>query len=205
MDFLIQDKVLIQYNGPGGDIVISDEVDRIGRNCFARHPSLISVTLPKGVTAVEDCAFYGCDRLTRLLIPEAAPTIAPNALEFCGGLRRVTAPRLSADRFGTLFVKNCAAMGFLSDPDLYTAPEAVESYRRHILVYPRMMLPRIFAEDLDNGLSVYALHNAITADNFESHYLEPALAAHAVRCTAFLLDLKGKMFPDLPQPNWNLH
>ena len=51
-DFVIENGVLIKYVGPGGDVII-----------------------PDGVTSIEKSAFYGCQSLTNIVIPDSVKSI----------------------------------------------------------------------------------------------------------------------------------
>lgn len=51
-----------KYVGPGGDVVIPDEIDglpvtRIGAGAFSNNPAITSVTLPSGLRSIGDNAF----------------------------------------------------------------------------------------------------------------------------------------------------
>ena len=62
-DFVIENGVLKQYVGPGGDVVIPEGVTRIDRWAFFNCGSLTNVTIPESVIHIYDTAFYGCSGL----------------------------------------------------------------------------------------------------------------------------------------------
>ncbi len=62
-DFIIENGVLIKYIGAGEEIIVPDEVTSIGNRAFYNCKSLIIVTLPESVIAIEDEAFLYCDKL----------------------------------------------------------------------------------------------------------------------------------------------
>ena len=76
-EFAIEDGVLTEYNGNGGDVVIPDSVTIIGRNAFERCRSLTSVTIPNSVTSIGSGAFYGCSGLTSITIPDSVTSRQP--------------------------------------------------------------------------------------------------------------------------------
>ena len=63
-DFDIFDGYLINYTGPGGDVVIPDGVKYISDLTFYRCNNLTSVTIPESVTAISEDVFAGCSGLT---------------------------------------------------------------------------------------------------------------------------------------------
>jgi hypothetical protein len=65
---------LTRYIGPGGDIVIPDEVKSIGNGVFKNNTGITSVVIPEGVTAIGNEAFAGC---TALRTVEAKMTQPP--------------------------------------------------------------------------------------------------------------------------------
>ena len=67
-DFIIQNGVLEQYNGPGGDVVIPEGVTEIGYPAFRNCTSLTSIVIPKTVVQLNKFAFSGCTGLTKVEI-----------------------------------------------------------------------------------------------------------------------------------------
>ena len=67
-DFVIEGGVLKQYAGPGGDVVIPEDVTEIGYGAFRGCTGLTSVTIPERVKNIGDFAFSGCKRLTSIEI-----------------------------------------------------------------------------------------------------------------------------------------
>ena len=67
-------------------VIISENVERltIGTGAF-RHTGLTSITLPKGVTEIEDCAFLGCPELRNIIFESRTecPDIADDAFSGC--------------------------------------------------------------------------------------------------------------------------
>ncbi len=64
----------------------------IGEMAFYENNSLISVTIPEGVTVMGEYAFSYCRNMTSITIPSSMISIANNALYFCRSLTSVTIP-----------------------------------------------------------------------------------------------------------------
>ena len=115
-DFVIEDGVLVAYNGHGGNVVIPDGVTEIGPEVFYGffdfsglkvtlpdsirvigqeafcESALSSINLPEGLTTIEDLAFAECGSLTSITLPSTLETIGAEAFDNCRSLARVSFP-----------------------------------------------------------------------------------------------------------------
>ena len=72
--------------------VIPGSVTTIGTDAFIKN-DLASITIPNSVTAIEDYAFYGCNSLTSIIIPNnSVTTIGFGAFSGCTSLASITIP-----------------------------------------------------------------------------------------------------------------
>lgn len=91
-DFIIEDRVLKKYQGPGGDVTIPEGVTEIADNAFNGCESMTSVIIPKGVVRIGDAAFCECSRLTEMTLPEGVKKIGWEVFSNCKNLKRLTLP-----------------------------------------------------------------------------------------------------------------
>lgn len=91
-DFVIENGVLTKYTGPGGDVVIPENVTTIGACAFSKCSNLTSVTIPEGVTSVMYQAFYHCTNLTSVTIPGSVTSIGIEAFDGCRNLMCAAIP-----------------------------------------------------------------------------------------------------------------
>ena len=75
-----------------GDVIIPSSIQvsgrdhvvtEIGDHAFYYCDSLTSVTIPNSVTEIEDCAFEGCRGLTSVTIPNSVKSINDYAFQYC--------------------------------------------------------------------------------------------------------------------------
>lgn len=89
-EFFIEDSVLIEYKGDGGDVVIPDGITAIDDNVFENCCHLTSVTLPNSIKSIGDYAFYACENLASVIIPDSITSIPYYAFSGCTNLTSVT-------------------------------------------------------------------------------------------------------------------
>ena len=118
--FVIENGVLKEYKGQGGDVVIPEGVTNIGASAFSGCSSLASVVIPEGVTSIGDEAFYYCQSLTSVVIPEGVTSIGGEAFKYCSSLTSVVIPK------GVKSIGNWAFSGWSSLASV-VIPEGVTS------------------------------------------------------------------------------
>ena len=96
-------------------------VTSIGNCAFYGCESLTSITIPDGVTSIEESAFFGCSRLTSITIPERVTSIEEFAFYLCERLTSITIPRsvisIGDDAFSdnTKVILKCDPPGIVTD------------------------------------------------------------------------------------------
>lgn len=131
-DFVIEDGALVQYNGPGSDVVIPDHVVEISRFVFEYRDDLVSVTLPKCLRYIGQEAFCGCKNLREVKVsgnesPEAQISLVPpedawivdGAFMYCENLATVVIPK-GITGIDTAVFMNCQKLSFLTIPETVT-------------------------------------------------------------------------------------
>ena len=92
-DFVIVRGRLVNYVGPGGDVVIPDGVYEIDADAFALCTELTGITIPESVTEISSWAFSGCTALKEISIPSSVEEIADWCFNGCTSLARVYLPK----------------------------------------------------------------------------------------------------------------
>ena len=91
-DFVIEDGVLTEYKGSGGDVVIPDGVTCIGGEAFYGCTNLKSVTIPNSVEDIDYYAFYECTNLQSVKMSNSVTSIGQGAFIRCISLKSISLP-----------------------------------------------------------------------------------------------------------------
>ena len=167
-------------------ITLPQGVMSINYGAFSGCSSLASITLPESVTSV-DRAFYDCTSLAYLVIPAGVKKVSNGAFHGCSDSLRVIA---DIDVIKEPELKRRVALTYLQEPNAFTFGQ--DHVIRYIKSQKKQLLPEIFKNDLDYAMTLLLREKAITKANIDTDFLQPAIEANAVKCTAVLLDWKGE-------------
>ena len=104
----------VTYNG------IQYSVTSIGYPAFYMCESLTSVTIPNSVTSIGNSVFYGCSSLTSITIPNSVTSIGDDAFYDCDGLTSITIPN-SVTSIGNYAFLNCDGLTSITIPNNITS------------------------------------------------------------------------------------
>ncbi len=91
--FVIENGVLEYYEGDAEEVTVPEGVIAIGESAFWEHDDLRSIIIPEGVVSIGDGAFYSCDRLSSITIPEGVRNIEDGAFRYCYSLSNIIIPK----------------------------------------------------------------------------------------------------------------
>lgn len=141
-DFVIENGVLKKYIGAGKNVVISDDVKKIGYKAFEGCSSLKTVTIPGSVMSVEANAFAECRKLEKVTISEGVTSIHWGAFSNCSKLTDVSLPD-SLNHIGSGAFFGCKKLESLTIPESVTHIEnnIVSETMIHIIDISRLPMP----------------------------------------------------------------
>jgi hypothetical protein len=108
-DFVVNNGVLVRYNGSGGAVVVPDGITNIGESAFENLASVTSVKLPNSVTTIGKSAFSRCINLKSINIPSSIATIDDYAFWSCGSLTAIDIPS-RVERIGLAIFARCQSL-----------------------------------------------------------------------------------------------
>lgn len=85
-------KILYRTTSANGNYTVNANTKAIAGGAFSNVKSLVSVTVPDGVTVIGNNAFENCTALTTITVPDSVKVIGDNAFDGCSMLSKVTAP-----------------------------------------------------------------------------------------------------------------
>ena len=178
--------VLKKYKGPGGDVVIPEEVTDIGSWAFQRCAGLTGVTIPERVTTIGSFSFSGCIGLSHVTFPQHMSRIGEHAFYNCASLTNVTIPE-HVTQIGEYAFFGCTE---LSDVTILGKPEmGKESFPASVAV--------IVAEQL--RMEDYSLpaHKQAAARGFARRYTSGAELPEDYRadCLKYIKSRKKRLYP----------
>lgn len=111
-EFIVEDGMIMEYVGPGGEVVIPQDVTDIFFEAFYGSANITSVTIPgsitditpfvfekseklqmaklcEGVSVINVCAFNECKNLETIYLPNSLRLIKMNAISNCTLLKKI--------------------------------------------------------------------------------------------------------------------
>lgn len=104
------------------EIIIGDEVERIGPEAFKNYLQLSTLTIPNSVSIIENGAFYGCKSLSSVNIPNTLTSISQWLFYNCSSLEEIVIPN-SVTTIGRFAFEKCTNLTSLIIPNSITTFE----------------------------------------------------------------------------------
>ena len=119
--FVVEDGVLIGYNGTDKNITIPNTYDgqtitAISPDAFSYNSDIESVIIPDTVTDVQEYAFTECVSLTSVKLPKNITEIKDGTFEDCTNLENITWPQ-TVKKIGTGAFSSCRSLKSIKTED----------------------------------------------------------------------------------------
>ena len=99
--------------------IIGDSVTSIGNYAFYGCNRLTSINIPNSVTSIGDAAFSGCSGLSSITIPNSVTNIGNNTFQNCSSLTAITISN-SVTSIGSYAFSGCSGLSFITIPNSVT-------------------------------------------------------------------------------------
>ena len=170
-DFVIENGVLVKYNGPGGDVVIPEGVRKIGAEVFSNCSALTSVSIPQSLQSISFTAFTGCTALKQFDVPEDHPRFQADGplLLSRDGSTLILAPAVSGDFSAPEAITAIADGAFYENTALeqVTLPEGLKRIGEEAFSRCFQLKRVLFPESLNEmGDAAFALCLNLTHINY---------------------------------------
>lgn len=119
-DFVIENGVLVKYNGSSGDVTVPEGVRVLSHRVFAGRKNLTSVRLPEGVETVGSSVFQNCTSLQKVELPASVTAIDGWAFDGCSALREICLPA-ALIYVGDNAFSGCTSLEQIEIPSLITS------------------------------------------------------------------------------------
>ncbi len=130
MGFKIEDGVLVKYIEsvfPKPDVVIPENVKKIGPRAFVMCTSVKSISFPIGVTEIGMEAFKGCTALEEINLPIGIKKLGAEAFRNCSSLKSIVIP-VGVPEIREYTFCNCLSLKSVGLPDYLTNIEMHSFY-----------------------------------------------------------------------------
>ena len=112
--------LLIGYTGTDNDLTLPEGITEINQGAFVECSSLTSIIIPNSVKSIGDESFVYCSSLTSITIPDSVISIGDSAFACCSSLTSMTIPD-SVTNIGVGAFEECSSLTSITIPDSVTS------------------------------------------------------------------------------------
>ena len=177
-DFIIENGILTQYVGAGGDVVIPDGVTQIGAKVFYGNNKITSITVCDGVEHIGESAFGHCRKVEAISLPNTVKTVEKGAFYYCDRLDELQIPENARIGKAMDIVKNCFNLVKLVLPNSMEGPVSLIGCN----LIGILACPGIKLDDVSEKLQTAALYGFIYyRDRFTNEDIRESYLAQVMK------------------------
>ncbi len=176
--------------------VINENCKVIGGDAFWRCEKLTNIEIPNNVVGIGDGAFVGCIGLTNIVIPNSVTRIDDGAFDECCGLKSVTIGN-GVTRISSCVFRGCSELTSITIPDSVTIIES-EAFTRcsgltSITISDSVAIIGVWAFEECSGLTEIRFNGTMSQwkNISKGNDLELSWQSYKVYCTDGTLDKYG--------------
>lgn len=105
----------ILYENGVGAVLIYDEIASIPFYAFRELKNLETITIPEGITQLEEGAFWGCSNLKEVRLPESCTSLGASCFSNCSSLTTINLPEALTEIGSSVFM-SCSSLAEVKLP-----------------------------------------------------------------------------------------
>ena len=129
-NFVIEDGVLVKYNGNEEKVIIPDGVISIGEKVFNENRTIVEVAIPSSVEEILYRAFYMCENLNKVTFSFGLKKICSGAFGYCSKLEKIEFPESLIEIERSAF-ENCVTLSKVVLPESLSEIARFATRRAH--------------------------------------------------------------------------
>lgn len=108
-EFKIEEDMIMEYYGNGGNVVIPDGIKDIFFQAFYEIDNITSLTIPGSIIDITPFVFEHCSSLKEVILKHGIKVIGVNSFNYCNNIEIVKLP-LSIERIQQGAFSNCKSL-----------------------------------------------------------------------------------------------
>ena len=164
-DFLIDGDTLVKYLGVNQDIVIPNDIRKIGKYAFSNNDQILNVTLNELLIEIEEYAFYECVNLKNVNVNTNLLKIKDSAFSECTSLNNI----ILNDKLEYIGLEAFANCGSLEEITIPSSVLVMDSYvfrnsNPNLVIYVDLLveeIPESWESDWARGVTSNVIYKDI--------------------------------------------
>lgn len=145
--------------------VVDSRATQIGFGAFSENDYLVNVTIPNGVTIIQEYAFEGCTSLATIDLPQTLLIIDEYAFALCTSLEKIELP-------SSLYCIGNQAFVDTWKLNSVTLPGSLRFIGNEAFANSHLNEVFVYTTNINYGFNVFTTHHLTSNNNLVIHFLE---------------------------------